>query len=132
MADASGTGYDRDAVLRVYDGMASDYAIRYGAELREPDSDTEFLDAALADIPAGPVLDVGCGPAQVGTCCRRLSHRSPRRRAHQVGTDPCRARAAGLRRHCGRRQPPGRQDVAPGRVARHPSRGERARDRGSS
>jgi len=58
-------GYDRDAVRRVYHGMAADYAVRYGAELHEPDSDTEFLDAALADLPVGPVLDVGCGPAQV-------------------------------------------------------------------
>ncbi len=58
-------GYDREAVLRVYDAMAADYAVTYGGELREPDSDTEFLDAALADLPAGPVLDVGCGPAQV-------------------------------------------------------------------
>ena len=58
-------GYDRRAVMRVYDGMAADYAVKYGAELREPDSDTEFLDAALAHLPAGPVLDVGCGPAQV-------------------------------------------------------------------
>jgi SAM-dependent methyltransferase len=52
-------------VLRVYDAMAADYAVKYGAELREPDSDTGFLDAALTDLPAGPVLDVGCGPAQV-------------------------------------------------------------------
>jgi len=62
---AGGDGYDMQAVRRVYDGMADDYAIRFGAELREPDSDTEFLDAALADLPDGPVLDVGCGPAQV-------------------------------------------------------------------
>jgi SAM-dependent methyltransferase len=53
------------AVCRVYEGMAADYAVRFGDELREPDSDTEFLDAALADLPEGPVLDVGCGPAQV-------------------------------------------------------------------
>ena len=65
-ADGRGDdGYDREAVLRVYDGMAADYAVRYGAELQEPDSDTEFLDAALAGLPAGPVLDVGCGPGQV-------------------------------------------------------------------
>ncbi len=49
----------------VYDAMAADYAERYRAELREPDSDTAFLDAALTDLPEGPVLDVGCGPAQV-------------------------------------------------------------------
>jgi SAM-dependent methyltransferase len=58
-------GYDVRAVRRVYDGMAAEYAVRFGAELREADSDTEFLDAALAVLPDGPVLDVGCGPAQV-------------------------------------------------------------------
>jgi SAM-dependent methyltransferase len=65
---AEGDGYDVydvQAVRRVYEGMADDYAVRFGTELREPDSDTEFLDDALADIPDGPVLDVGCGPAQV-------------------------------------------------------------------
>src|SRR6266568_4907528 len=45
--------------------MAADYAQRYEAELREPDSDTAFLDDALTDLPDGPVLDLGCGPAQV-------------------------------------------------------------------
>jgi len=58
-------GYDRAAVRRVYDDMAAGYAVRFGSELSGPDSDTEFLDAALARLPAGPVLDVGCGPAQV-------------------------------------------------------------------
>ena len=65
MDHAEDDGYDMQAVQRVYEGMADDYAVRFGAELREPDSDTEFLDAALADLPDGPVLDVGCGPAQV-------------------------------------------------------------------
>ncbi len=65
MDHAERDGYDMQAVRRVYEGMADDYAVRFGAELREPDSDTEFLDAALADLPDGPVLDVGCGPAQV-------------------------------------------------------------------
>lgn len=57
--------YDPGAVRDVYQGMAADYAVRFGAELREPDSDTAFLDAALESLPDGPVLDVGCGPAQV-------------------------------------------------------------------
>src|SRR5215472_12376799 len=57
--------YDRDAVRQIYDDMAADYVIRFGAELQGPDAETEFLDAALADLPSGPVLDVGCGPAQV-------------------------------------------------------------------
>jgi len=63
--DTEHDGYDPLAVRGVYDAMAADYAERYGAELREPDSDTAFLDAALTDLPEGPVLDVGCGPAQV-------------------------------------------------------------------
>jgi len=65
MKDAGHGRYDVEAVRRVYEGMAADYAVRFGAELREPDPDTEFLDAALAELPDGPVLDVGCGPAQV-------------------------------------------------------------------
>ncbi|HXL18966.1 MAG TPA: class I SAM-dependent methyltransferase, partial [Streptosporangiaceae bacterium] len=63
--DHADDGYDMQAIRRVYEGMAEDYAVRFGDELREPDSDTEFLDAALIDLPDGPVLDVGCGPAQV-------------------------------------------------------------------
>ena len=58
-------GYDMRAVRHVYEDMAADYAVRFGAELREADPDTAFLDAALAGLPDGPVLDVGCGPAQV-------------------------------------------------------------------
>jgi len=58
-------GYSSDAVRKVYQDMAAEYAVRYGGELTQPDPDTEFLDAALADLPAGPVLDVGCGPGQV-------------------------------------------------------------------
>jgi SAM-dependent methyltransferase len=58
-------GYSADAVRQVYQDMAADYAIRFGDELTSPDSDTEFLDATLADLPPGPVLDIGCGPGQV-------------------------------------------------------------------
>ncbi len=65
MDDEEHDGYDPHAVRGVYDAMAADYAQRYGAELREPDSDTAFLDDALTDLPDGPVLDLGCGPAQV-------------------------------------------------------------------
>ncbi|MGN6792914.1 MAG: class I SAM-dependent methyltransferase [Streptosporangiaceae bacterium] len=65
MPNTEPDGYDLRAVRSVYEDMAADYAVRFGAELREPDPDTEFLDAALADLPDGPVLDVGCGPAQV-------------------------------------------------------------------
>jgi SAM-dependent methyltransferase len=63
--DADADGYDMRAVRSVYEDMAAEYAVRFGDELREADPDTAFLDAALADLPDGPVLDVGCGPAQV-------------------------------------------------------------------
>jgi SAM-dependent methyltransferase len=63
--NAEPDGYDVQAVRWVYEDMAADYAVRFGAELREQDPDTDFLDAALAELPVGPVLDVGCGPAQV-------------------------------------------------------------------
>jgi SAM-dependent methyltransferase len=65
-ASATPDRYSSDAVRQVYQDMAAGYAVRFGDELAQPDADTEFLDAALADLPAGPVLDVGCGPAQVG------------------------------------------------------------------
>jgi ubiquinone/menaquinone biosynthesis C-methylase UbiE len=65
MRDGEPDGYDVQAVRSIYQDMAADYAVRFGSELREADTDTEFLDAALADLPDGPVLDVGCGPAQV-------------------------------------------------------------------
>lgn len=58
-------GYDRDAVVAIYEGMASDYAVRFGTELRETSPETQFLDDALTGLPSGPVLDVGCGPGQV-------------------------------------------------------------------
>lgn len=57
------------AVQRQYDGMAADYAVRFGSELADADRadpDIEFLDAALRSFPDGYVIDVGCGPAQVG------------------------------------------------------------------
>jgi uncharacterized protein len=65
MADDGQDDYDSQAVRDLYHGMAADYAARFGAELREEDSDTAFLDAGLTGLPDGPVLDVGCGPAQV-------------------------------------------------------------------
>jgi SAM-dependent methyltransferase len=56
------------AVKRVYDGMAAEYAVRFGSELADADQsdpDIEFLDAAVHGFPDGCVVDVGCGPAQV-------------------------------------------------------------------
>lgn len=75
MANPGQDGYDSAAVRRIYQDMAADYADRFGAELLRPDSDTGFLDAALADLPDGPVLDVGCGPAQVSRYLLGLGRR---------------------------------------------------------
>ena len=65
----SGDYHDRRlAVQRLYDGMAADYAVRFGSELADADQsdpDIEFLDAATRSFPDGYVVDVGCGPAQV-------------------------------------------------------------------
>lgn len=72
MSACGADGYDRDAVLAVYDGMAEDYAVRFGSELREPSPETRFLDEALTELPSGPVLDAGCGPGQV--CGYLISH----------------------------------------------------------
>jgi SAM-dependent methyltransferase len=60
--------YDPLAVRRVYDEMAADYAVRFGAELADADPadpDLEFLASAVDSFGDGPVVDLGCGPAQV-------------------------------------------------------------------
>ena len=57
--------YDPIAVRRVYDEMAAGYVVRFGSDLAGPNPDTEFLDMAAAGFPDGPVVDLGCGPAQV-------------------------------------------------------------------
>ena len=62
-------GYDPLAVKRLYDGLAAEYAVGFGSELADADPgdpDIEFLNAAADSFPDGPVLDLGCGPAQVG------------------------------------------------------------------
>jgi SAM-dependent methyltransferase len=68
MSDSDRVRYDPLTVKRLYDGMAADYAVSFGSELAdaEPgDPDIEFLTAAAGGFPSGPVLDLGCGPAQV-------------------------------------------------------------------
>jgi SAM-dependent methyltransferase len=61
-------GYEPAAVRWVYDDLAAGYAVRFGAELADADPgdpDLEFLAAATDGFPDGPVLDLGCGPAQI-------------------------------------------------------------------
>jgi SAM-dependent methyltransferase len=66
--DAGKDLYDPLPVKRLYDGMAADYAVRFGSELADADPadpDIDFLGAAADRFPEGRVLDLGCGPAQV-------------------------------------------------------------------
>jgi pimeloyl-ACP methyl ester carboxylesterase/SAM-dependent methyltransferase len=60
-------GFDLAAVRAAYDAMAADYADRFGADLDQLPLDAEILDLlARRAGPRGPLLDVGCGPGQVG------------------------------------------------------------------
>jgi SAM-dependent methyltransferase len=65
MPDVRDDDYDPIAVQRVYDDMAADYVVRFGSDLAGQNPDTDFLDTAAAGFPGGPVVDLGCGPAQV-------------------------------------------------------------------
>ncbi|HET7017475.1 MAG TPA: class I SAM-dependent methyltransferase [Streptosporangiaceae bacterium] len=65
MAAVRDDDYDPIAVRRVYDDMAPDYVVRFGSDLAGRNPDTEFLDTAADGFPDGPVVDLGCGPAQV-------------------------------------------------------------------
>lgn len=65
MPDVRDDDYDPIAVRHVYDEMAADYVVRFGSDLSGQNPDTDFLDAAAAGFPSGPVVDLGCGPAQV-------------------------------------------------------------------
>jgi SAM-dependent methyltransferase len=58
MTDALGT-------RRSYDLVADRYAAELGDELRRKPLDRAFLDAFAESAAAGPVADVGCGPAHV-------------------------------------------------------------------
>ncbi|MGQ0841759.1 class I SAM-dependent methyltransferase [Actinokineospora sp.] len=52
------------ATRRSYDVVADRYAAEFGGELRHKPLDRALLDAFAEFAAGGPVLDVGCGPAQ--------------------------------------------------------------------
>ncbi len=55
------------AVGGAYDQVAADYAEAFADDLERLPVDRAVLDAALARLAGrGPVLDIGCGPGQVG------------------------------------------------------------------
>lgn len=75
MRDIRDDDYDPIAVRRFYDDLATDYVVRFGSDLAGENPDTEFLDTAEAGFPDGPVVDLGCGPAQVSQYLIGRGHR---------------------------------------------------------
>jgi len=58
--------YDTEAVRRLWETGAADYDSRLGDELATKPFERSLLDeAGRAMRESGPVIDVGCGPAQV-------------------------------------------------------------------
>lgn len=62
---AAGTEQRDDRVRAAYDAMAENYAAALHDELAGKAFDRWLLDEIDVLAPAGPVLDVGCGPGQV-------------------------------------------------------------------
>jgi len=59
--------FDPAAVRAAYGAAARDYAVEFGADLDRLPVDRAVLDAAAERLAGrAPVLDLGCGPAQVG------------------------------------------------------------------
>ncbi|HEY1330899.1 MAG TPA: class I SAM-dependent methyltransferase [Actinomycetota bacterium] len=59
-------------IRATYDAVAKDYAEQFDDELSRKPFDRDLLDRFAGLVRAGPVLDVGCGPAHVGA---RLAER---------------------------------------------------------
>lgn len=60
-------GFDPKVIGTAYAAVAAEYASTFGDDLEHLDLDRRLLDT-MAEHAAGvgPVLDIGCGPAQVG------------------------------------------------------------------
>src|SRR4051794_6661184 len=61
-----------DGVARAYDAVAGEYEERFLNELASKPLDRQLLDDAVRERHGGVVLDVGCGPGQIG---RYLRHK---------------------------------------------------------
>lgn len=79
-------------IAATYDAVAEDYAAAFADELAGKPFDRSLLDAFAASVPAGPVLDVGCGAA--GHVTRYLADRD----VHAVGLDVSAGVCAAARR----------------------------------
>jgi SAM-dependent methyltransferase len=58
-----------DQLVRSYDQVAERYQQEFQDELQAKPSDREWLDAFCASV-TDPVVDIGCGPGQVGAYAR--------------------------------------------------------------
>jgi SAM-dependent methyltransferase len=74
-----------------YDIVASKYETRFVDELRDKPRDRELL-TAFAESVGDPVVEIGCGPGQVGDFVRRRG-----RRVFGLDLSPEMARLAGVR-----------------------------------
>src|SRR5256885_2340190 len=60
--------FDPRRIRAAYDAVAEDYEAAFGDELSGLPVDAAVLDETLERLPASkPVLDMGCGPAQVAS-----------------------------------------------------------------
>jgi SAM-dependent methyltransferase len=60
-------GFDRRVIGDAYDRVAAEYAAKFAGDLDGLPLDRELLDSIWRQAPGGgPVLDIGCGPAQAG------------------------------------------------------------------
>ena len=73
--------FDRRAVLHAYEALVDGYAARFGDDLEASALDRAVLDRALDMLgPSARILDLGCGPGQVGSYVME-------RGCHPIGLD---------------------------------------------
>jgi SAM-dependent methyltransferase len=59
-------GAERRRLTELFDAAAETYRERFADELERKPFDRELLDRVARDFPAGPVMEVGAGPGQIG------------------------------------------------------------------
>lgn len=55
----------RSELIKAYDALARDYAVRFRDELDHKPFDRDVLARFARSVPRGPVCDLGCGPGHV-------------------------------------------------------------------
>ena len=76
-----------DSVARAYDVVAGDYEERFLDELASKPRDRQLLDDAVRGDESGVILDVGCGPGQIGLYLQQKGN-------NVIGVDVSQAMAA--------------------------------------